>query len=129
MSGLDADLYGDLYGNDETDFNEQAQEEICTRGIGANRVTQHNTMTTTKAADTKPVVKSSQAIPKENCAGAGNYTTSTRYTQPASQKIPTYEQPQPSEYREPPAPRTDEGYQNIPVTERSVRSLEMKDEG
>jgi hypothetical protein len=96
MSGLDADLYGgksgdcehslnsdqylliDLYGNDETDFNEQAQEEICTRGIGANRVTQHNTMTTTKAADTKPVVKSSQAIPKENCAGAGNYTTSVQ---------------------------------------------------
>ncbi|KIJ93019.1 hypothetical protein K443DRAFT_684862, partial [Laccaria amethystina LaAM-08-1] len=67
MFGLDADLYGDLYGNDETDLNEQAQEEIL--------------------AESAP----------------------TEYTQPASQKIPTYERPQPSEYREPPAPCTDGG--------------------
>ncbi|KIJ94341.1 hypothetical protein K443DRAFT_12192 [Laccaria amethystina LaAM-08-1] len=33
----------------------------------------------------------------------------TSYTQPAPQKIPTYEQPQPSEYGEPPVTHTDGG--------------------
>lgn len=163
MSDLDADLYGgkrgnckcplnsdrytmiDLYGNDETDFNEQAQEETFTEPAPAespSTATTTSTTTITKAAETKPVVKPPQVIPTENGAGAGNNTSvqqlvqqhytqpiQTSYTQPAPQKIPTYEQPQPSEYRELAAPRTDGGYQNIPVTERSVRPSEMKDEG
>ncbi|KIJ89556.1 hypothetical protein K443DRAFT_687228, partial [Laccaria amethystina LaAM-08-1] len=99
-----------------------------TRGITANRFTQHhdhhNTMTTTKAADTKPVVKSLQVIPTENGAGAGNNTTSIHPT-----SIPVYEQLQPSEYREPPAPHTDGQYQNIPVTGQSTRPSEMKTKG
>ncbi|KIJ91895.1 hypothetical protein K443DRAFT_685668 [Laccaria amethystina LaAM-08-1] len=140
MSDLDADLYGDLYGNDETDFNQQAQEETPGEPAPAESPST-TTTTTTKAADIKPVVKPPQAIPTENGAGIGNTVqqqqqqqhyiqpVQTSYTQPAPQKIPTYEQPQPSEYREPPAPRTDGGYQNIPVTERSVRPSEMKDEG
>jgi hypothetical protein len=49
--------------------------------------------------------------------------------QQAPQKIPTYEEPQPSEYREPQQVRSDGVYQNIPVNERSVRPSEMKDEG
>ena len=161
MSDLDADLYGgkrgnskcslssdqytviDLYGNDETDFNEQAQEETLAEPAPAespSTTTITSTTTATKAADTKPAVKPPQAIPTENGAGITSvhqqqqqqqYTqpVQTSYIQPAPQKIPTYEQPQPSEYREPPAPRTDGGYQNIPVTERSVRPSEMKDEG
>ncbi|KIJ91072.1 hypothetical protein K443DRAFT_686300, partial [Laccaria amethystina LaAM-08-1] len=72
------------------------------RGISANRVTQHhdhhNTMTTTKAADTKPVQQQQHTQP-----------VWTSYTQPAPQKIPTYEQPQPSEYGEPPVTHTDGG--------------------
>ncbi|KIJ90243.1 hypothetical protein K443DRAFT_686871, partial [Laccaria amethystina LaAM-08-1] len=50
----------------------------------------------------------------------------TSYTQPAPPIIPTYKQPQSSENRKPPAPRTDGEYQKIPVTERSVRPSEMK---
>jgi hypothetical protein len=53
------------------------------------------------------------------------------YTQqqpPQPQKIPTYEQPLPNEYRESGAPRQDVAYQNL-MNERSVRPSEMKDEG
>ncbi|KIJ90593.1 hypothetical protein K443DRAFT_686687, partial [Laccaria amethystina LaAM-08-1] len=122
MSGLDADLYGDLYGNDETDFNEQAQEEIPAESAPtdpAPRSPQHND--NNKSGGHQARRKQQQQ----------HYTqpVQTRYTQPASQKIPRYEQPQPSENREPPAPRTDGLYQDIPVTGQSVRPSEMKDEG
>jgi hypothetical protein len=64
MSSLDADLYGgkrgncehslnsdqyiviDLYGNDETDFNEQAQEEILAESAPTESLS--TTITTTE---------------------------------------------------------------------------------
>jgi len=54
------------------------------------------------------------------------------YTQqqpPQPQKIPTYEQPLPNEYRDTGAARQENAYQNMLVNERSVRPSEMKDEG
>lgn len=48
---------------------------------------------------------------------------------PQPQKIPTYEQPQPDDYREPGATRQEGAYQNMLLNERSVRPSEMKDEG
>lgn len=62
-------------------------------------------------------------------ASPTNGTSTASYTQPAPQQIPTYEQPLPNDYREAPAPRSDGGYSNIPINERSVRPSEMKDEG
>jgi hypothetical protein len=47
---------------------------------------------------------------------------------PVTQQIPTYEQPQPSEYRSAGAGQGD-AYQNLSAAERSVRPSEMKDEG
>ncbi|KIJ90621.1 hypothetical protein K443DRAFT_659148, partial [Laccaria amethystina LaAM-08-1] len=79
----------DLYSNDETDFNEQAQEETPAEPgrIGSpSTTTATSTTTTTKAADTKLLVKPPQVIPTENGACTGNNTTSLqqqqRYTQP-----------------------------------------------
>jgi hypothetical protein len=48
---------------------------------------------------------------------------------PQPQKIPTYEQPLPNEYRESGTTRQEGAYQNIPLNERSIRPSEMKDEG
>ena len=48
---------------------------------------------------------------------------------PQPQKIPTYEQPLPNEYRDSGGSRQDGAYQNIALNERSVRPSEMKDEG
>jgi hypothetical protein len=92
--------------------------------------------TATEQTPTKPA----QAPPVENAIKT--YTTPVaatqqtpvvppppNYGQPATQQIPTYEQPQPSEYRDMAPSRNDGGYQNIPVNERAVRPSEMKDEG
>ena len=48
---------------------------------------------------------------------------------PQPQKIPTYEQPLPNEYRDSSGSRQDGAYQNLALNERSVRPSEMKDEG
>ncbi|KAF8164725.1 hypothetical protein B0H34DRAFT_793188 [Crassisporium funariophilum] len=127
---LDADLYGDLYGNDEGDI-EQPQEE-------------HDDQADQAQAEAAPLAAPEQfAIKTHVSTGESNYTNgapsqmastnglpiSSYSQQPAPQKIPTYEEPQPTDYRETPQPRADGGYSNIPVNERSVRPSEMKDEG
>jgi hypothetical protein len=48
---------------------------------------------------------------------------------PQPQKIPTYEQPLPNEYRESGVNRQEGAYQNTALNERSIRPSEMKDEG
>ncbi|KAJ3508190.1 hypothetical protein NLJ89_g5888 [Agrocybe chaxingu] len=144
MSDLDADLYGDLYGNDEVgdeqpvednDAQPEASEE-------APAVEQETPEPLSKpAATTAPVAEKSysngaaaQPAPTANGikpTANGIKPVSYASQQPVPQKIPTYEQPQPSEYREVQAPRTENVYQNmnIPGNERSVRPSEMKDEG
>lgn len=61
-----------------------------------------------------------------NTASAPSYA---QQQPPQPQKIPTYEQPLPNEYRDTGAARQDSAYQNMLVNERSVRPSEMKDEG
>jgi len=149
MSDLDADLYGgelnalvivdtnshvlDLYGNDEGG-EEQPQEENDTQqqpvpeaptespptnSIPAEQTTSRlSNMENTQPNGTAPQVSSTN-----------NGLSSQYIQQQTPQKIPTYEEPQPSEYREPQQVRSDGVYQNIPVNERSVRPSEMKDEG
>ncbi|CAA7269651.1 unnamed protein product [Cyclocybe aegerita] len=137
MSDLDADLYGDLYGNDEVG-DEQPVEDIDAQPEAseeAQAVKQATPEPLSKpATTTAPVAEKiysngtvSQPAPTANGIKSVSYASQ----QPAPQKIPTYEQPQPSEYREVQAPRTENVYQNmnIPGNERSVRPSEMKDEG
>jgi hypothetical protein len=70
---------------------------------------------------TSPVPTTQQAAPVAVAPAS--------YMPPATQQIPTYEQPQPSEYRDMAPSRGEGGYQSIPVNERAVRPSEMKDEG
>ncbi|KDR71028.1 hypothetical protein GALMADRAFT_254178 [Galerina marginata CBS 339.88] len=128
MSDLDADLYGDLYGNDEAD-NEQPQEEIDANPPAEEAATEMPVKAESPEVSVKPAAEkpyTNGTIPQ---APPTNGVAQVTYTQPAPQQIPTYEQPQPNEYREVPTPRTDGGFQNIATGERSIRPSEMKDEG
>jgi len=152
MSDLDADLYGgepyvlhnlsefstksfsDLY---ENDFTDQAQEET----EAPSPTTEPAPKETPAAAPPKPAVSTPNGTAKPVPAAietssersyvipTSEQSPSTPSFAPATQQIPTYEQPQPSEYREQPPLRSDGSYQNIPVPERTVRPSEMKDEG
>ncbi|KJA21604.1 hypothetical protein HYPSUDRAFT_202741 [Hypholoma sublateritium FD-334 SS-4] len=132
MSDLDADLYGDLYGNDEGE-NEQPQEENEPHQPAMDQAPETPAIKAeSPEAAPKPiptVTEKSFANGTPSQAPATNGASAASYTQPAPQQIPTYEQPLPNEYREAPPPRSDGGYSNIPVNERSVRPSEMKDEG
>jgi hypothetical protein len=127
-------LLVDLYGNDETDFNDQANEEKDTQSPTEQVSTEvRSASTTAEEGSAKPI-----PVASTESNGTHQYivpttttptSTTPSFTQPATQQIPTYEQPQPAEYREPVPARNDGGYQNIPVNERTVRPSEMKDEG
>ena len=108
----------DLYGNDEG-AEEQPQEENDTQQQPQENDTQQQ-----KPAEALTESPATTSTPATNGAISSQYTQ-----QQAPQKIPTYEEPQPSEYREPQQVRSDGVFQNIPVNERSVRPSEMKDEG
>jgi RNA-binding protein Musashi len=125
-------FFVDLYGNDEA-AEEQPQQENDAQAADLDP-----TDTPAKIAPITPEVASKPAPPiteKTHMNGTpaqapvSNGLMNASYTQQAPQQIPTYEQPLPNDYRETPVPRADGGYQNIPVTERSIRPSEMKDEG
>ncbi|KAF9475828.1 hypothetical protein BDN70DRAFT_813400 [Pholiota conissans] len=131
MSDLDADLYGDLYGNDEGE-TEVPQEEIETNQSTEPVPSEIPSVKAETPEETKPAqtaVDKSFSAPTPAAAPATNGSAIPTYTQQAPQQIPTYEQPLPNEYRDSVPPRTDGGYSNIPINERSVRPSEMKDEG
>ncbi|KAF8876001.1 hypothetical protein BD779DRAFT_1475837 [Infundibulicybe gibba] len=134
MSELDADLYGDLYGNDEADFPE-TNEEKDAQPVAEPTTTDPRTAPASKPAETS-TSKPPTAPPLETSVPASQSPTQISAPTPIAptfvpqtQQIPTYEQPQPSEYRDMSASRSDGMYQNIPVNERTVRPSEMKDEG
>ena len=148
MSDLDADLYGgefnsfatgstnshglDLYGNDGAE--EQPQEENDTQQQTVIEAPTESPPSASMPAEQASSKLSNIETIQPNGATAqvpsSNGALSSQYIQQqAPQKIPTYEEPQPSEYREPQQVRSDGVYQNIPVNERSVRPSEMKDEG
>ncbi|KAJ7124555.1 hypothetical protein C8R44DRAFT_735022 [Mycena epipterygia] len=124
MSDLDADLYGDLYGNDEPDFAEQAPED----GATADAASQPETKPAPAPAAPAPATIDTSQQSHPGPASAQAQTPIAPFI-PVTQQIPTYEQPQPSEYRNAGASSGDGAYQNISVSERSVRPSEMKDEG
>ncbi|KAJ7476941.1 heterogeneous nuclear ribonucleoprotein HRP1 [Mycena galericulata] len=126
MSDLDADLYGDLYGNDEPDFAEQSQED----GTTAESTSQPEPAAkpAAKPAPT-PAPASIDNSQQQSQSGPTSAQAPIAPFVPVTQQIPTYEQPQPSEYRNAGPSAGDGAYQNISVSERSVRPSEMKDEG
>lgn len=149
MSDLDADLYGgelnalpiidtdlhilDLYGNDEGG-EEQQEEELHAKQETVTEALIESPPTNAIPAEQTPskplkieTIQPNGTTPQ--VSSTNNAISSQYIQQQAPQKIPTYEEPLPSEYREPQQVRSDGVYQNIPVNERSVRPSEMKDEG
>ncbi|KAL4260313.1 RRM domain-containing protein [Pleurotus pulmonarius] len=128
MSDLDADLYGDLYGNDEAEFADPGSNEnevkTTAEPTEAATTTTQTTGTTSKQAQSGNDTASTAGTSAPAATQPSAIPTSAS---PVPQQIPTYEQPQPSDYQ---SLGGDPGqYQNIPVTERSIRPSEMKDEG
>ncbi|KAJ3569530.1 hypothetical protein NP233_g4994 [Leucocoprinus birnbaumii] len=130
-NNVSSDRQQDLYGNDEVDLNEEFQEELEAPTEPAPAET-----TTPKAAEKAPSPPPQKIVQEPPKSQIPTYTSSdsptmtaksvaSAYTQQAPQQIPTYEQPQPQDYRDSQHSRN----QSIPVTERSVRPSEMKDEG
>lgn len=119
----------DLYGNDEGDFSEQVQDEKPEPPAKEPAPTENIAPAPSKSAE--PVANGTlKTEPIDTTVQQQSYSAPTSAVPaPATQQIPTYEQPQPAEYREPPPPRNDGTYSNIPVPERTVRPSEMKDEG
>ncbi|KAG5641050.1 hypothetical protein DXG03_006295 [Asterophora parasitica] len=135
MSDLDADLYGDLYGNDEQEYsNDQVTHEEKDEETPVEAATADPRPPPTVVKEEPPEAKPIPVVPTTNysssTAAASGSTVAPTFTQPpATQQIPTYEQPQPSDYRDSQPTGREGGYQNIPVNERTVRPSEMKDEG
>ena len=122
----------DLYGNDGAE--EQPQEENDTQQPPVPEApTESPPSASIPAEQASSKLSSIETIQPNGMTPqvpSSNGALSSQYIQQqAPQKIPTYEEPQPSEYREPQQVRSDGVYQNIPVNERSVRPSEMKDEG
>lgn len=116
----------DLYGNDEFGADDGPSDQKDVKS--STEAPQIETKAATPVAkDPGPVTKISPVTTIES-NGAAYYSTTTSSTstqhQPATQQIPTYEQPQPSE-----SIPSSGAYQNIPVNERTIRPSEMKDEG
>ncbi|KAF8729776.1 hypothetical protein AX14_006056 [Amanita brunnescens Koide BX004] len=126
MSDLDADLYGDLYGNDEADFSEQVPEDekkdaqSYEQPIPSGTTFMASTVATTdprlaSRTDTKPIQVVATSPPgatspfstpqvystpqQQDPSTSSTPPTSTSSLMPLTQSIPTYEQPQ-SGYRD-----------------------------
>ncbi|KAI6103097.1 hypothetical protein EDD16DRAFT_1715682 [Pisolithus croceorrhizus] len=129
MSELDADLYGDLYGNDEPDFTAVELNEAK-----ADIQKASETSTETLASTAAPQVEAKQeslpstisaSRPKSEPTTQLTYQPIPTHSSPTSysstpQQIPTYQQPQPSDSLKSDRPH---------IPERSIRPSEMKDEG
>ncbi len=154
MSDLDTDLYGgktrenfvcteninltiilDLYGNDEVEAEIPLEDVSAPLEEVPPAMEVAAVKQPTPEAPSKPpaMVQEStrmNGIPPSLANGAALASVPSYMSQPpAPQKIPTYEQPQPNDYRESVPIRQDGGYQSIAVNERSIRPSEMKDEG
>ncbi|THH02204.1 hypothetical protein EW026_g605 [Hermanssonia centrifuga] len=113
MSDLDADLYGDLYGNDDPEFalpTEQPEAPPKTSSTPPK-----------PEPSASPVDNISQQIPTSNGMGSPTYGMGQ------TQQIPTYQDRETPEYREVPQPAAGAGYQG--AINRPVRPSEMKEEG
>ena len=138
--------FADLYGNDETDFTENLDDQpqdttasdaesstpttatIDTK-VSSNGATTSESNGTAYSSTTTSYQTQTKSTPVTSSATSSipTYSSSTPPSQP--QKIPTYEQPIPSSGGSSIIRPESAGLQKIPVNERSVRPSEMKDEG
>ncbi|KAH9950113.1 hypothetical protein B0H21DRAFT_687434 [Amylocystis lapponica] len=136
MSDLDADLYGDLYGNDENEFavpTEPADNLVKPEPLEPPQ----DEAPVAVNAEPSPQTTHPPLPPSSAESSTSRIQTSTQlsstpatipsYTSPPTQQIPTYQERQTPEYREPPQARQDGSYQ--PPLDRPVRPSEMKEEG
>ncbi|KAK2467442.1 hypothetical protein APHAL10511_000677 [Amanita phalloides] len=149
MSDLDADLYGDLYGNDEADFNEQVLEEdkkdvLAYEQQSTSPVTTMSASTTVitdprlaSRADIKPV-QAAVTTPASANAAATIGSSSQSYSSPnqpgtsGSTTPPSSTSPlMPLTQKIPTYEQPQSGYRDSArlSSERTVRPSEMKDEG
>ncbi|KZT13244.1 uncharacterized protein LAESUDRAFT_640017 [Laetiporus sulphureus 93-53] len=133
MSDLDADLYSDLYGNDESEFavpttQTEQNTRLESQGQPEEKLIQQTKeepahvaklATPTPPPETKPQQSATQLAP--------TLAAIPSYTSPPTQQIPTYQERQTPEYREPPPARQD--YHGGGDVDRPVRPSEMKEEG
>ncbi|KAG2751007.1 RNA-binding domain-containing protein [Suillus brevipes Sb2] len=148
MSELDADLYGDLYGNDEPEFPSSAEngdQSKAEESLPSEAPPQAPVVSAVKAPPQTLSKQPSPVVPAapikipatetypvqtyEEYALANAQSGPPSYAAPATQQIPTYQQPQ-SDYA--PDSGQHEGvdsYDRQHSHERSVRPSEMKDEG
>ncbi|EGO01431.1 hypothetical protein SERLA73DRAFT_70619 [Serpula lacrymans var. lacrymans S7.3] len=147
MSELDADLYGDLYGNDEGDFagatdavELKAEEPMQSlsdtpadiQPTSSVKVELKQTPVSTsymkQEIPTEPIPVQHQELSAISSTPQPIPTPS--YSPQVTQQIPTYQQPQPAEYLESPMPQSADGaYPRGQLPERTIRPSEMKDEG
>ncbi|KAH7921989.1 hypothetical protein BV22DRAFT_1018244 [Leucogyrophana mollusca] len=143
MSELDADLYGDLYGNDETDFSavDSAEQPKTEETSASEAPVEPQAPTPAKAPQLKqespPVVSTGQTSAPETSAiqtyedytASSAQATSSSYVVPGTQQIPTYQQPSSSDFDDRALHQASGGYDHAQMPERSIRPSEMKDEG
>ncbi|EMD41128.1 hypothetical protein CERSUDRAFT_91886 [Gelatoporia subvermispora B] len=141
QSDLDADLYGDLYGNDENDFSAglvtQAESNLArqeTQEIQSLKEsspapvkTEDFTESVPVAAKPIPTVSSDVAAQPPPTSNAPANANAATYAVP-TQQIPTYEERSTPDYREPAQQRQDYAAMGAPIN-RPVRPSEMKEEG
>ncbi|KAI0773574.1 hypothetical protein C8Q74DRAFT_767144 [Fomes fomentarius] len=128
MSDLDADLYGDLYGNDENEYavpTEQAEAPSVKAEPPESVKEEPKPSIKQEPQPISTVVSSYEDYKSHSPTSSTNAIPS--YTSPPTQQIPTYQERQP-DYREPAPPRHD-SYQGAPGVDRPVRPSEMKEEG
>lgn len=126
----------DLYGNDDTEYAappEQADAPEKTESQDSPVATKMESPPPTKtaptqAASTPPKTEPEPSLSPVDQTAIQSYTSeSSGYTNQLTQQIPTYQDNDSSEYREPPPNRPDQSYQG--ALNRPVRPSEMKEEG
>ncbi|KAI0734826.1 hypothetical protein C8Q72DRAFT_769688 [Fomitopsis betulina] len=133
MSDLDADLYGDLYGNDEQEFavpTERGQERVPPQPT-ETRTPQEPQLAQAHAE--KQPEDSSHTVPTANQVNpsastmVSNGSAIPSYTSESAQPIQTYQERQADDYGE--ASKSHQDFQTAGSVDRPVRPSEMKEEG
>ncbi|KAM5540712.1 hypothetical protein V8D89_005743 [Ganoderma adspersum] len=134
MSDLDADLYGDLYANEENEFAVPIHDPEHQVKTESHEPPKEEAKPAIKQEPAPPVqAKPPAPSPLEDVkphvspSDPSGASAIPSYTSPPTQQIATYED-RTNEYREAATPRHD-SYQGTPGVDRPVRPSEMKEEG
>ncbi|KAI0786556.1 hypothetical protein C8Q75DRAFT_772174 [Abortiporus biennis] len=139
MSDLDADLYGDLYGNDDQEFavptdapedRVTAEPEPTTPAKSSSTPTKPSpseSSTTQAKQSSAPASTSETPQPSSVTSALSTQPVATYTSQTATQQIPTYQERQDTDYHVPQTPQ--QGAQYSGQIDRPVRPSEMKEEG